>query len=35
VNVLLKNAGFHTIAAFVPDFMRVPLFMMHFAGYKF
>ena len=35
VNMLLKSARWNTLASFVPDFVRIPHFMLYFAGYKF
>lgn len=35
VNNLLKHAGYDWLASFVPGFIRVPLFLLHFGSYKF
>ena len=35
VSYLLKTSGRTNFAALFPKFVRVPLFMLHFASYKF
>ena len=35
VSVALKRAGWEGLAAWMPDFLRFPLWMVHFMSYKF
>ena len=35
VKNLLINLGYTTLATFVPEFVRIPLFLIHYGGYKF
>ena len=35
VKVLVAYGGYPGLAAFIPEFIRVPLWLMHFGAYKF
>merc|ERR1711936_1404268 len=35
VKVLVAFGGFPGLAAMIPDFVRIPLWVMHFGSYKF
>ena len=35
VKTLVAFGGYPGLASFIPDFFRVPLWLMHFGSYKF
>ena len=35
VKVLVAFGGYPGLASFIPDFVRIPLWLMHFGSYKF
>ena len=35
VNVMLRHARWNRLASIMPDFVRIPHFVLYFAGYKF